>query len=183
MVAADDLTEIHISSNDARGYPKDSGRAEITGLTVIIIYICHLLEWYNINTDTPIPVYCDNQEAVAFANKRWIGPTPKWADARNVEMKMTIKELLEKHGRRLRIEHVAGHQDRTVEFDDLTLPAKVNVLCDRECERRLKDENQTTSENETRDKMAAAVATLMIDGVPVTTGYREALSKKNTLQR
>ena len=109
MVAADDLTEIHVSSNDARGYPKDSGRAEITGLAVTLIYICHLLEWYNIDTDTAIPIYCDNLEAVAFANKGWIGPTLKWADARNVEMKMTIKKYLDKHGQQLRIEHVAGH--------------------------------------------------------------------------
>ena len=76
-------------------------------------------------------------------NKRWIGSTPRWADSRNVELKRTIRDKLRDVGRGIRIEHVHGHQDRRVKFEDLPLPAKLNVLCDKECERRVSQEPKT----------------------------------------
>ena len=82
VLAAEDLTEVHTSSSEAHGSPKDSGRAELTGLTVAIIYICHLIKWYGLNDGESTIIDCDNQEAVK-----------KWADLRNVELKLTLKNL------------------------------------------------------------------------------------------
>ena len=57
-------------------------------------------------------------------------------------MKRTIKNMMETDGRGIRVEHTHGHQDRKMKFEDLPLPAKLNVLCDRECERRLKQKSE-----------------------------------------
>ena len=43
-LASEDLTEIHSSSHEIKGGPKDSGQAEMMGIMMTIVYICHTIE-------------------------------------------------------------------------------------------------------------------------------------------
>ena len=67
LFTSEDLHEMHLSSHKAHGLPTDSGRAEIMGLTVVILYLCHLMEWYEATTGVSTSIYCDNKVAVDFA--------------------------------------------------------------------------------------------------------------------
>ena len=89
-LASKDLTEIHSSSHEIKGGPKDSGWAEMMGIMITIVYICHIIEWHGLPNTTEVPIYCDNREAVDFSSHQWIGTTPRWADGRNIEIKRTI---------------------------------------------------------------------------------------------
>ena len=177
-LASDDLTEMHVSGHDVYGYPRDSGRAEIVGLCAVILFLNHLRKWHDIPRTSTVTIYCDNSEAVNFANSLWIGTTPKWADTRNIEVKRTIKRALEEAGRSLRIEHVHGHQDETTPRDELTLPARINIICDRKCSRQLSDQPRVQAPDGRRDMMREARTCLAIDGSPVTGAIKDALLKK-----
>ena len=85
--SSDDLLESHVSGHEVYGHPKDSGRAETLGLSVAILYLCHLRKWHEIPKTKTVTIYCDNEEAVKFSNNLWTGTTPKWADSRNIEIK------------------------------------------------------------------------------------------------
>ena len=177
-LTSEDLTEVHTSSHEIIGGPKDSGRAEMMGIMTTVIYLCHILEWYRMPNDTKITIYCDNRETVDFSNQLWLGTTPRWADTRNIELKRTIRKYLMGQGRGLRIRHVKGHQDRGAAPEMLDLPAKINVMCDEGCTRRLETEYQINQETESRDPLQTEVASLKVDGIPVTNGFRGALYKK-----
>ena len=92
---SEDLTEIHSSSHEIKGGPKDLGRAEMMGIMITIVYICHIIEWHGLPHTTGVSIYCDNCEAVDFSYHQWIGTTPKWADGRNIEIKRTISQYLQ----------------------------------------------------------------------------------------
>ena len=138
ILASEDLLDYHISSHEVFGEPKDSGRAEMMGVMAIVVYLCHIIKWYELPEDTSVTLYSDSAETVKFVNRLWIGATPKWADERNIEMKRTIKRLMQTIGKGIRLEHTHGHQDKQEEFENLPLPAKLNVMCDRECKQKLK---------------------------------------------
>ena len=78
--ASDDLMDIHTSSHEVKGGPKDSGRAEMMGVMITIIYLCHVIEWHGLPHESEIPIYCENRETVSFSTHQWIGTTPRWAD-------------------------------------------------------------------------------------------------------
>ena len=182
-IAADDLLDIHTSSHEIDGGPKDSGRAEMMGVMTTIIYLIHVIEWHSILIENEIPIYCDNREAVDFCQHKWLGTTPRWADERNVELKRTIEKYLGRLGRRIKVYHVDGHQDRHNAQTDLKLPAKVNIICDEGCTERLRAKQGKERETTRRDPMTSEIATLKIDGIPVTTGYKKALYEKKYSER
>ena len=68
---------------DVRGYPHDSGRAELEGPVLAIETLCRLEEEYGLRSNTTL--WCDNAEVV----QKWAG--------RGVS-KFTFKELLNKYG-------------------------------------------------------------------------------------
>ena len=107
------------------------------GVIVTVLYIFHLMEWFDTTPEVCTMIYCDNQEAVSFTNHRWLGSTPKWADTRNIDLKQILSHQLKKWDKCIRIEHVKGHQDKGVEYKALPLPAKLNVICDRECTKKI----------------------------------------------
>ena len=46
-MVSEDLTELHMSLHKVQGGPKDSGREELAGIIVIIIYLCQIITWYD----------------------------------------------------------------------------------------------------------------------------------------
>ena len=183
ILASDDMLEYHISGHEIYGEPKDSGRAEMMGFTAALIYLCQIIKWHGLLEDTPVTIYCDSAETVKFVNQRWIGETPKWADVQNIELKRTICDLMGTFGKGIRVEHVRGHQDRTTQFEDLSLPAKLNVLCDRECERLLKGVEDRSIQDSARKMMMSAGACLAVQGRPITGPIREELLKRKYKKR
>ena len=55
-LASEELTDIHTSSHKIRGGSKDSGRAEMMGIMVIIIYLSHVIEWHGLPQNSAIPI-------------------------------------------------------------------------------------------------------------------------------
>ena len=88
---------------------------------------------YNIEIKEPIHFYCDNMETVDFARNLYLERTPKWADTRNIDLKRSLKEILEKWKTHFQIKHVKAHQDKTKKLEDLLLSERVNIICDEEC--------------------------------------------------
>lgn len=177
VLSSDDLTEHHTSGHEVFGQPKDSGRAEIFGLTAAVIYLCHLMKWHGIPEENTVTIYCDNEEAVKFANNLWIGTTPKWADSRNVEIKRVLREALIKARQSIRIEHVHSHQDRGKTENELPLSARINIMCDQECTRMLSNEPAIQDPENLTSIMKETKSCLAIKGRPVTGSHREALLK------
>ena len=60
LFTSEDLNEMHLSSHKAHGLLKESVRAKIMGLTVVIIYLCRLMEWFEATTGVSTSIYCDN---------------------------------------------------------------------------------------------------------------------------
>ena len=174
-LASEDLTEVHVSGHEVYGNPRDSGRAEIVGLSAAILYLNHLRKWHNIPSDVTVPIYCDNAEAVQFANSPWTGTTPKWSDSRNIEVKRTMKRALTEAGSGLRVEHVHGHQDSTTPQGELSLPAQVNIICDDGCSRQMLKDPEKSAPDEVRGMMKETGACLAIEGTPVTGAIKDAL--------
>ena len=48
ILASEDLLEIHLSSHEVFGEPKDSGRAEMMGVMAIIAYLCQIIKRYDL---------------------------------------------------------------------------------------------------------------------------------------
>ena len=106
------MTSVHTSAHKVFGGPRYLGRAEMTGVAILIYYITKLLKYKGIMKHEPISIHCDNMEAVNFANNPWIGTTPKWADERNADLKRMIRAMMETDGNKFSITHVKGRQDR-----------------------------------------------------------------------
>ena len=47
-IASEDLLDVHTSSHEVQGVPKDSGRAEMMGVMVVIVYLCHVIKWHGL---------------------------------------------------------------------------------------------------------------------------------------
>ena len=137
-----------------------------------------MIKWHGLPKETQATVYCDNREAVEFSKNKWIGTTPKLSDARNIELQCTISKALRTYGRGLNIEHVRGHQDQKVTFEDLPLPAKINVLCDKGWQERLMNKQLEEKGEQPREPMSEAISCLKVDGVPITLEYKRVLGMK-----
>lgn len=177
-IASEDLFNVHTLSHEVQGGPKDSGRAEIIGIMVVIVDLCHVIKWNELPEETQATVYCDNREAIEFSKHKWIGKTQKWSDARNIELTRTIYKDLRIYGRGLKIEHVRGHQDQNVTFEDLPLPAKINVFCNKGCQERLLNKKVVEKGEQPREPMSEAIACLKVDGVPIMREYKRVLGMK-----
>ena len=94
ILASEDLLDYHISGHEVFGEPKDSGRVEMMGVTAIILYLCQIIIWHDLPRNTNVKIYSDSAETVRYTNGLWMGETPKWADARNAEIKRTIRQML-----------------------------------------------------------------------------------------
>ena len=123
-----DMTVFHVSSHEAAGLPHDSGRAELYGLLLIVIFLSSTLDGLDVG---PIPIYCDNLEALNFAKDPYMGTTPTWADSRNSDLKLRMKDVLQKSTVTFKFVHVKSHQDEETQYDELPFPAKLNYHCDK----------------------------------------------------
>ena len=181
--SSDDLLESHVSGHEVYGHPNDSGRVETIGLLVVILYLCCLRKWHDIPKTKTVTIFCDNEEAVKFSKNIWTGTMPKWVDSRNIEIKRTIKEAMVEAGQSLRIEHVHGHQDEKTPASEISLPARINIMCDRECARQLSKRPRVQAPEGKREMLQETQSCIAIDGSPVTGTIREALVKKVTGQK
>ena len=176
--ASDDLLDYHISGHEVYGEPKDSGRAKITGVTAIILYLCHVIKWYDLPSGTSVTIYCDSAETVKVANDLWMGETLKWADARNIGMKRTIHKMLQTTGRGMRVEYTPGHQDKGSQLEDLPLPAKLNIMCDRKCGQILNESAKEKTQDRANSMMSCTGACLALKGEPITGKINRALARQ-----
>ena len=102
-------------------------RSELAGLLALVVYFSVIAEWSC--REVQIEVYCDNLQAVDFANDPHVGKTPPWADRRNVDLKKLLKQRLAISIACFKFIHVKGHQDDSVQYEALDLPAKMNYHC------------------------------------------------------
>ena len=177
-LASTDLTTIHTSSHEAKGKPCDSGRAELFGVLTLSLYVKTLTKHHGVEVRSPIPLYCDNKETVEFAATRWVGTTPRWADQRNVDLKMLLKELLSDDPNLIQVYHVPAHQDNACEFDDLDLPAKLNVICDRACSAYLRELRKKRTRQRPMTALKTNVVTLEVEGSIVTEEFKRVLERQ-----
>ena len=113
MITSDDMTNTHISVHEVYGFPKESGRAETLRVVKPIHYIVQLTAYYDMTSKEKIKVYCYNMESICFAKEKWIQRTLKWADERNIDLKMITKDLLNRHGHMFLVEHITSHQEKS----------------------------------------------------------------------
>lgn len=78
----------------------------------------------------------------------------------------------------MRIYHVDGRQDRQAPVSDLSLPEKVNVMYDKGCTEELLTRGRLNQEKDPRNPLTRELASLKIERVSVTTGYKRALYKR-----
>ena len=176
-MASRDLTAIHTSAHETMGYPYDSGRAELFGILVLAVYIEAFTRVYRLGGSNAIPMYCDNKEAVRFAQDPWIGATPKWADSRNIDLKRRLAKILEENPGLLRVEHVAAHQDQKKPVEELGLPARVNMICDQACHELLLRHKEDDAVNEKMPALTTNEVTLVMEDEAVTEPIRQRLER------
>ena len=177
-IASEDLLDCHTSGHEVYGDPRDSGRAEMTGVTAVILYLCQIIKWHDLPRDTSVSIYSDSSETVRFANELWLGKTPRWADERNIEMKRVINLMLRTIGKGLRVEHTLGHQDKTAKPEDLPLPARINIICDRGCTRVLQSGAEPERQRGTHGMMTCSEACIAVKGEPITGKMHHVLARR-----
>ena len=111
------------------GWPVCSDRSELGGILTCIELVEVVAEWKGINPR--VKVYCDNQEAVNFVDDPYIGSTPKWADRRNVDLKLQIRNRIKQARVKIEVFHVKSHQDDKTPEKELPREAQMNCICDR----------------------------------------------------
>ena len=65
-----------------------------------------------------------------------------------------------------------------MKFENLPLPGKLNVLCNRECKRRLGQVNEEREQVEKHGTMSGAGACVAIQGKPITGRIPEAMARR-----
>ena len=86
--------------------------------------------------------------------------------------------MIKNNGRGIRVEHTHWHQDREMKFKELPFPGKLNVLCDRECERRLGQVNEEREQVEKHGNMSGTRRCVEIQGKPITGRILEVMVRR-----
>ena len=84
-----------------------------------------------------LDLHSDSLEAVNFAKDPYVGSTPSWADKRNIDLKLRLREVMSMTSVNFSFLHVKAHQDDELSYEDLTFPAKLNFHCDATARRHL----------------------------------------------
>ena len=127
-LSSTDMTAFHLSSHEVVGLPHDSGRSELLALLVLVAYTSTLLQGI---PDLSVNLYSDSLESLRFARDPYLGRTPAWADKRNIDFKIQLKQILANTTIQFCFLHVKSHQDDENNYEDLSLPAQLNYHCDR----------------------------------------------------
>ena len=110
-----------------------SYRAEISGSRAGLLFICHA----HVYCERPIPegclhIYCDN---IGYVNKtasmqeHSLAPLACCLDS-DWDLLISVNQLLSLFPMAPKVTHIRGHQDRTCDYDSLSLPAQLNVDAD-----------------------------------------------------
>ena len=117
----------------ARGFPMQSFRAEAYGRLAVFRFILRFIEFYGLckSNKCRIRTYCDNSGMLVKEEQRiqreWDEVTFwKEGDSDVIDLLAKTREDLP----RISTEHIKGHQDDDMEYDELPRPAQLNVLAD-----------------------------------------------------
>ena len=117
----------HCITTTVPGHPKEqsSYRGELGGILLGIVFANSVAKKYNITSGKCL-FFSDNKGALA-AGFGWKHPTPDWAcfDLLSlIRYHLSISPIIWTH------EHVLGHQDNSIEYQDLPVEAQANVIAD-----------------------------------------------------
>lgn len=151
----------HTPAYRAKGYPVDSRRKELCGVLALFLYVTKLLEHYGMTTEEAIPLYCDNKETIYFAKDLYLGRTPRWEEEKNVDLIRKVEKLFH-------IEHVNSHQDKNIKEEYVSLPARMNKICDGKCNSLLNELRVTGEMVAPMPPLQSNKTTPLVDGGVVT---------------
>ena len=170
----------------ARGVPMDSHRSEGLGRVAGLLFLNRYCEYIGCKTSRKtLESYCDNMDAVRLSQPTvnpWYSPgttlKPNW-DA-YTQAHVLTKDLQKVLQFVEPCQHVKGHQDDEVEFEDLSWQAKMNVYADDQATIMLDNYPKTTKADKKRWRellLPACPAYLVVNGTVETAKALEALDE------
>ena len=114
------------SALQSPGNVANAYRSELTGLYASLALILAVCTVHNINTGS-VRVCCDNERALYLSSATTQRVPPK---RKHSDILRAIRRVHSEIPVTLNFEHVRGHQDETVAYQDLDTPSKLNVDCD-----------------------------------------------------
>ena len=113
-----------------------SYRAELYGLLAVLWYL-HRAEYYVVQPLPPVTLYCDNKGAIEKVEKIYQArDKPSWSKGiihpliAEYDVLHEIAILFEAWNTPLSFQHIAAHQDSSMPYHELSIPAKLNIRAD-----------------------------------------------------
>ena len=153
-----------------------SYRAELNGLLGGLIFTTLLLRYHQfpIPEDGTFEVHCDNTSAIEALTPNKIHGI-RTTLAAEFDLVNEIHLCLTNASLSVKPCHVAGHQDREVEFNSLPFPAQCNVLCDEAAGEFLHDPPVMFDPQPTALCFPSNPATLFLDDRVVTSDIAQQI--------
>ena len=100
---------------------------EVLGLCAIHLLLLAFQEWFHLDVLPPLAIYCDNEKAGerAQANNRRI--KPGWSCADVLRSLRDTRSVLKSTPT---VHHVSAHMDDLIPWHQLSLPERLNCMCD-----------------------------------------------------
>ena len=126
---------IPIASNKgaAQGYKTSSFRAEAYGLLSFYLFIYHISHFTAYLISSTTAIYSDSKSVIDIVNEMSM-----WKDYYSAEtlaaewdILQALTSLLQKMPKTMELQHIKGHQDNQKRYEDLELPAQLNVDADK----------------------------------------------------
>ena len=115
-------------SREVKGYPHDSGRAELDGPVMALEVLKKIEDDYGETCDAKL--WIDNAEVVELSRCDRLKLLPSRSCGRNVDMLLHKRHLQESYGGKVEVKKVKAHQDDEGKYEELPYKAKKNVDCD-----------------------------------------------------
>ena len=95
------------TANEVEGAPIAFDRSELCGLLAIVEYLNEIAEWKGMPPS--VNVYCDNADSIRYASSPYLGATLKWADRRNLDLKIEMIAAIQRSRVTYTFAHMKGH--------------------------------------------------------------------------
>ena len=150
-----DVEDGVMTSREVRGYPHDSGRAELDGPILALEVLKRIEEVYGETCE--VKLWTDSAEVVGVSKRDKLKLLPSRSCVRNADMLLHKRHLVETYGGKVDARKVKAHQDKDVKYADLSYEARMNVDCDGAA----KEEAMRAEGSDYVDEMPEGVKALM----------------------
>ena len=107
---------------------QNSLRSEATALTSVTLYLDELATFFSLDIQCQFQLFVDSASAISNVSQlRDLIPRRRFLDNADVFSSMSAAHPVLKQ---FHFQHVKSHQDDKTDFEKLSFPAQVNVLCD-----------------------------------------------------